>query len=1259
MPRERLPFLAGEPHAVPEESLTGTRASASLSVVMCGGRKTRWGGALGALAAALALAAPAALAAPPPFLAQSPEDGLAGEAAGQLQLTRGVAADPGREGHVYVVDADNSRISEFTAWGRFVKAWGWEVDKSDPQGELQTCTPLEAEEGTGCRKGAPGSGAGQFDTPEAVAVDGSGMVWVMDIANERVQRFDPAGGPEEDEAVLLKSFGEAGSAEGQLDGSTFAYLNRIAACQAEDSLFVAEGAQERIQRFSSEGSFEGPAIATPGKVRAIATDANCDLYVAFEGEAGVVKIAPTAPYEVLAEFEPEDEAERPSALAVDGAGNLYMALDETYFSEEPKRAGKEPARVQEYDAAGSCLTCGEEGEAELIQGEVEGLLEPKTIRRGFDRSADTQLRDVAASGACDAGGEGENSYLVRFGGGLAFLRAYGLPDPTVCPPPPAPPVVAAQYAASVEANAARIRANINPKFWSGTVGTTNYYAQWGTTACLQAGGWEAGCVEETATPPGPALGGEAVSAPVPTAPVALEGLAPGTSYSYRFVAVSDGGGPTYGEEARFTTYREGAQPPCANDAHRGGAGASLPDCRAYELVSPLDKEGGDIVNLNEITTGLPAIVSKSAASGDRMAYGSYRASDGADSAPYNSQYVAARRAGVGWATHGVSPPAGRSYFSTAKRLDNEVRAFSEDLCTAWVQTFAEPVLAPGAPEGFSGLYRRADEECGGPGYTALNTVTPEGVSVEEFTIEPQGLSADGLTAAFVAKALSGAGGSEEEWQLYGRRGAVERMLCMLPEGGGAIAGPCTAGGTATQAKPSAGRNRRADVQGAVSADGERVFWTATEKGPGPIYVRERPFAEAIECSASGPCSHEVSKQAEDIEESEGSLFQAAAADGSRALFTTDDVLYEYDLEAEESTAVAGEVVGGILGASEDVKRVYFVSREEKAPGAEAGEANLYFHEAGGGDQLIGALEAAADLRLEDMSPVAPQPLFHTARVAASGEQVAFTAVTALTGYDNTDRASGEADAEVYLYDAGAEELVCASCNPSGARPRGVVVQEGNSQLRAAARLPVFQNILYGSRLLSADGRRLFFVAQDGLVPRDTNQREDLYQWEAAGEGGCSAGAPSYSPANGGCVDLISSGQAARDVRFLDASSSGEDVFFATINSLVGWDYGLADVYDARVAGGLPSPPEPGPECEGEACQSPAPAPGYETPGSSTYAGPGNLAAPKRHKAKRCPKHKRKVKRKGKVRCVKNKRHAKRRHARHHRAKRAARKGRGR
>ena len=43
-----------------------------------------------------------------------------------------------------------------------------------------------------------------------------------------------------------------------------------------------------------------------------------------------------------------------------------------------------------------------------------------------------------------------------------------------------------------------------------------------------------------------------------------------------------------------------------------------------------------------------------------------------------------------------------------------------------------------------------------------------------------------------------------------------------------------------------------------------------------------------------------------------------------------------------------------------------------------------------------------------------------------------------------DAVSGQPDEEVYLYDAVANRLVCVSCNPTGARPVGVL--DGDERL---------------------------------------------------------------------------------------------------------------------------------------------------------------------------------------------------------------------
>ncbi len=87
---------------------------------------------LTAIASLLALLALGAVAAPLASAIGDAEElahfGGVGEAAGQLTLERGIASDP-TTGHVYTAESSPSgnRISEFTPWGEFVKAFGWDV----------------------------------------------------------------------------------------------------------------------------------------------------------------------------------------------------------------------------------------------------------------------------------------------------------------------------------------------------------------------------------------------------------------------------------------------------------------------------------------------------------------------------------------------------------------------------------------------------------------------------------------------------------------------------------------------------------------------------------------------------------------------------------------------------------------------------------------------------------------------------------------------------------------------------------------------------------------------------------------------------------------------------------------------------------------------------------------------------------------------------------------------------------------------------
>lgn len=252
-------------------------------------------------------------------------------------------------------------------------------------------------------------------------------------------------------------------------------------------------------------------------------------------------------------------------------------------------------------------------------------------------------------------------------------------------------------------------------------------------------------------------------------------------------------------------------------------------------------------------------------------------------------------------------------------------------------------------------------------------------------------------------------------------------------------------------------------------------------------------------------------------------------------------------------------------------------------------------------------------------------------MAPNGEWLAFMSQRSLTGYDNSDAVSGKPDEEVYLYDGTTGRLICASCDPTGARPVGV--EEGGAEkfgiakgagwlpgMWLAANVPTWTPFSVGeSRYQSgylSDSGRLFFNAHDALVPQDVNGNWDVYEYEPQGLGSCAVSQSTFSERSEGCVGLISSGSSAEESAFLDASESGGDVFFLTTSKLAPQDYDDSlDIYDAHectsAAPCFPASAEQPPVCATEASCKAAPTPQpsiFGLPSSATFSGTGNVVA---------------------------------------------------
>ena len=139
---------------------------------------------------------------------------------------------------------------------------------------------------------------------------------------------------------------------------------------------------------------------------------------------------------------------------------------------------------------------------------------------------------------------------------------------------------------------------------------------------------------------------------------------------------------------------------------------------------------------------------------------------------------------------------------------------------------------------------------------------------------------------------------------------------------------------------------------------------------------------------------------------------------------------------------------------------------------------------------------------------------------------------------------------------------------------------------------------------------MFFDSVDALSPRDTNGNVDVYEYEDSHVYLISSGGGESLP--DAIKEPTPGYNSSQEVvlptsDFVEASASGNDVFFVTSDRLVPQDVdGALDLYDARVDGGFPqlSPSA----CVGTGCQGVPPgAPIFATPASVTFDGVGNFA----------------------------------------------------
>jgi hypothetical protein len=834
------------------------------------------------------------------------------------------------------------------------------------------------------------------------------------------------------------------------------------------------------------------------------------------------------------------------------------------------------------------------------------------------------------------------------------------------------PTIEEAFVTEASESTGTVTARINPHG-----AETGYRIEYVTQAQFEASGF-AGA---TRTPE------QLIPAGVKSVPisVALSGLTDSTPYVARVFATSTIAGSVeevLSEPIVFMT-REPALLPgsgCSNEAFRSNFSALLPDCRAYEQATPTDKNGGG-------PESVPGVFQATEEPGGITFYSQGGIPGGVGAQDYPS-FVSTRGEGA-WNTQGLLPPAtlghrgeylgltpgGRYSITEATQYDPASDEYATGLFERDLKSGQMTTIVP------------YNDEC--PSLTCYNLAgaSADGsrVFIESKAPLTKGQAGEETPAGqhhvFFWERGSG------QISLVDVRENGEP----LPEGG--FAGPLGGVFGNTHTGGSVG-NYYVQALNAVSPDGDEIVYSEAgpseeeveegEKGEGQLQLYVR-----VGLGSGSPRSIKVSAYQEGRGGREyPAEFLEATPDGryvffrSKAELTSDSYsgegtasLYRYDVAGKKLVDVttekkqkfaAGPGVVGLIGASESGQLVYLVSTTvlttESGPGgavAEAGKPNLYLWQEGAKKpyDFITTLrglsmdETWSDAR--DWSQLVEDNGGYynkSARVSADGGAIVFSSHRALTGQENRARSCGNGQglgpcSEFFRYSAATNNLDCISCDPTGVQPLGSAAI--GTLFVEAMDLPNVYGAPFLPKNLSADGNRFFFETPDPLLAADVNGGSgcqvqefeaksscmDVYEWEAPGAGSCPQ-ASAASP-DGGCLSLISTGQSNQGSYFADADREGRDVYFVTYSRLVPADRdNISDIYDAAAGGGLASQhQEPAVPCGSkQACQGPQTSPQVATsPGTSSFAGPGNQKAKQKKQKKKSRKQHRKHHHKAKSR----------------------------
>jgi len=235
-----------------------------------------------------------------------------------------------KDGNIYVMDNSNSRIQKFdsnggylTYWGS-ITGWGIAVDNNNyvyVAGSGSNTIYKFNSSGTPITQwGGFGNGNGQFDNPDGIIIDSNNNIFVSEEGGSgygnRIQKFDVNGN-------FVLEWGSPGSGDGQFNAP------QQVAVDQKGNVYVVDRDNHRVQKFDNNGNYltqwgNANQLQNPCGV---AVDGNDNIYIVDHSLNQIKKFNTNGNF--ILEWGSTGMApgqyENPSYARIDKNNNFYVA----------------------------------------------------------------------------------------------------------------------------------------------------------------------------------------------------------------------------------------------------------------------------------------------------------------------------------------------------------------------------------------------------------------------------------------------------------------------------------------------------------------------------------------------------------------------------------------------------------------------------------------------------------------------------------------------------------------------------------------------------------------------------------------------------------------------------------------------------------------------------------------------------------------------------------------------------------------------